>query len=597
MDGKFGIGSNFTVDYTINPDFGQVEADPSELNLTTFETYHEEKRPFFIEGQNIFELTFDDNQLLYSRRIGHAPTYEPSVGNDEYVKMPENTAILGALKLTGKTADGLSVGILESLTSTENARISSPDNDYRMIAEPMTNYFAGRIQKDFNNSNTILGGMITSTYRNLDKEYLNFLGKSAITGGVDFSHYMKDRTYSIDFKALGSQIDGDPEAITLLQRESSRYYQRPDASHLRIDTTSTMMSGTGGSLEISKVSKGNWRYGIGLHWMSPGLELNDMGFQSMADMILEGQMVGYVENKPMWIFRSFEFEIGQINIWNFGREYLGSEIEFEAEFNFQNKWGFHANIDREGKELDVNLLRGGPGVYSFGSTGQDYFIMSDMARKLSFGAGYENELSDDKISKRQEFHTQLNWKVTNSLQVSPEFSYNKDLDNYQYITHDELENQGKYLLGRLDRKTYGFTLRVSYALSPELTIQYYGSPYLTMGTYSDFKSLADHETRKPGEAFRSYETSEITYNPEGRLYSINSEITFNNPDFNFRELRSNLVARWEYRPGSVLYLVWTHNRTSGESITNHSLDYNLDQLFNQHAENVFLVKFNYWFSL
>ncbi|HEX2395787.1 MAG TPA: DUF5916 domain-containing protein, partial [Bacteroidales bacterium] len=516
----------------------------------------------------------------------------------EYVKIPENTAILGALKLTGKTAGGLSIGILESLTSTEYARISSPEDDYKRISEPMTNYFAGRIQKDINNSNTIIGGMITSTYRNLDKDYLYFMGRSAITGGIDFKHFIMNRTFSIDFKAMGSQINGDHEAITMLQRESSRYYQRPDAPHLNIDTTSSFIRGTGGSLEVIKGANGNWRYGAGVHWISPGLELNDMGFQSMADMIMEGQMVGYVENTPKWIFRQFEFNISQLNLWNFGGEYLGSEFEFESELSFKNRWSFHANIDREGKELDGRLLRGGPGVYTFGTTGQDYFLSTDQAKKLQFGVGYEYEFSDDKVSNQHEFHAELNWKVTNSLLVSPQFGFNRILDNYQYISNDDLENQGKYLLGRLNRKTYEFTLRASYAVSPELTIQYYGSPYLTMGTYTDFKSLANHETGKPGEVFRSYDPTEIIYNSVDRIYTIDPlSVSFDNPDFNFREFRSNLVARWEYRPGSVFYLVWTHSRGSSEAITNHSLDYNIDKLFDEHASNVFLLKFNYWFSL
>lgn len=597
MDGKFGIGSNFTVDYTINPDFGQVEADPSELNLTAFETYYEEKRPFFIEGKNIFGLDFDDNQLLYSRRIGHNPSYEPPVSDHEYKKMPENTSILGAMKLTGKTSNGISVGILESLTSVEYTQVSSPEKDYRIKSEPLTNYFAGRIQKDINNSNTIIGGMITSTMRNLDRDYLNFLGKSALTGGIDFKHYIKNRTFSIDFKAMGSQIDGKPQAITRLQQQSSRYFQRPDAPHLEIDTTARSLRGTGGSLEFGKVANGNWRYGTGVHWMTPGLELNDMGFQSMSDVLLQGQMLGYVENDPKWIFRTFEINLEQTNNWNFGGEFLGSEIELETGFTFQNKWNLFAQIEREGRKLDVSLLRGGPAVYGFGGFGQDYYLSTDPSRKLQFAAGYENESSDDKISKREEFLADVTWKISTSLRVSSEFSFNREINNYQYISHNEPVSQGKYLLGRLDRKTYGFTLRASYALSPNFTIQYYGSPYLTMGSYSDFKSLADHATKDPGKVFQSYTTEDITYVPSERRYYIGSGTSFENPDFNFRQLRSNLVARWEYRPGSVIYLVWTHNRTSAESITNHSLDYNLNELFDQQAENVFLVKFNYWFSL
>jgi hypothetical protein len=237
LDGKFGLGSNFTVDYTINPDFGQVEADPSELNLTAFETYYEEKRPFFIEGRNIFEYSFDDNQLFYSRRIGHIPMYKYEPDSGEYVNQPEYTSIIGALKLTGKTRKGLSVGVVESLTSREYTEISSPEGERKMVAEPLTNYFVGRIQKDINKSNTMIGGMVTSTLRDIDHNYLNHINKSATTGGVDFRHYLLNKSFYINIKALISQVQGSTSAITSLQKESSRYYQRPDAPHLKVDTT------------------------------------------------------------------------------------------------------------------------------------------------------------------------------------------------------------------------------------------------------------------------------------------------------------------------------------------------------------------------
>jgi len=603
LDGKFGLGSNFTVDYTINPDFGQVEADPSELNLTAFETYFEEKRPFFIEGGSLFDIGFDDNQLFYSRRIGHTPVYDPAIETGEYVQKPENTSILGALKLTGKTEKGFSIGILESLTSREKAKISSPEGNFEMVAEPLTNYLVGRIQQDINKSNTIIGAMISSANRDIQDDHLFYLAKSAITGGVDFRHYLKDKTFYIDFKALGSKISGSAEAITLLQTESSRYFQRPDAPHLELDTASKQLSGTGGSFEFIKGAKGKWRYGIGAHWSSPGLELNDLGFQSITDYLLESQSIAYIENIPKGIFRTYEVQLTQSNAWNFGGEFLRSEWDLEASSLFSNKWNFHARFDRMGKNLDVSLLRGGPGVYIFGQTGQDYFLSTDESKMLVFGLGYENNFSDDRISNRHEFHTELNWKITNSMQLAPEINYNKITDNYQYIHNNELEDQGRYLLGRLNRKIYEITIRINYAITPDFTIQYYGSPYVTTGHYSAFKTLADPDTENPENVFHTLTAGELQYNPTERIYELydgihtTPELSFADPDFNFRQFRSNLVARWEYKPGSVLYLVWTHNRTSSEDIRNDQLDYNLKGLFREHAENVFLIKFNYWFSL
>jgi hypothetical protein len=196
----------------------------------------------------------------------------------------------------------------------------------------------------------------------------------------------------------------------------------------------------------------------------------------------------------------------------------------------------------------------------------------------------------------------VNWKATTSLLLSSELFFVKSVDDLQYINNEDLSTAGSYLLGRLDRNIDMITLRVSYAVTPEFTIQYYGSPYITMGTYSAFKTLDDPETDDPDKVFHTFDENEIKYNEDTRMYSIYDGLqtepvySFENPDFNFREFRSNFVARWEYRPGSVLYLVWTHNRTSSEDITNEQVSYNLNSLFKEPARNVFLVKFSYWFS-
>lgn len=601
LDGKFGLGSNFTLDYTINPDFGQVEADPSDLNLTAFETYYEEKRPFFIEGRNIFDYSFDDNQLFYSRRIGHVPMYKYDKDSTEYLNQPDYTSILGALKLTGKTNKGLSVGIMESLTSREYAEITSPEGERTMVAEPLTNYFVGRVQKDINKSNTMIGGMFTSTLRDIDHEYLDHINKSAISAGLDFRHYLFNKSFYIDFKALASQARGSTTSITSLQKESSRYYQRPDAPHLGIDSVATQLTGYGGILEFVKGANGKWRYGIGTHWRSPGMELNDIGFQNKADEIWEGQMVGYVENTPRGIFRTYEVSLAEINFWNYGGEYLNSTWELEGLSLFTNKWGFNFDISRTGKTLNTSLLRGGPGIYQHGLTEQEYEISTDESRKIFLSMEFENSFSDDKITHHNELALDLNWKATTSMLISSELRFNKSIDDLQYIEDDSIP-AGNYVLGRLTRKTDMITLRFSYALTPEFTIQYYGSPYISMGQFEAFKNLADPDSQDPGQVFHTFNASEIKYNENTGIYSIydgtNPEplYTFENPDFNFREFRSNLVARWEYRPGSVLYFVWTHNRTSDVNVTNDNIGYNIRGLFNEPARNVFLIKFSYWFS-
>ena len=290
LDAKIGVGSNFTVDMTVNPDFGQVEADPSVMNLTAFETFYEEKRPFFLEGKTIFDFDMDDASVFYSRRIGHAPSYHPSIKDQEYIQAPDNTTILSALKFSGKTSKGLSVGALQSFTANEKATINSPSGDRKVGVEPFTSYAVARIQQDFNHSNTMFGGIFTSTIRNINDPNLNFLNKGAYTGGLDLMHYWKGKEYFLEAKVIGSDIQGDVNAIRGLQLASARYYQRPDAEHLNFDGTLTSLSGYGGKVKIGKGSKGLWKYSTEVSWRSPGFDLNDIGYLQMADLIRQKNM-------------------------------------------------------------------------------------------------------------------------------------------------------------------------------------------------------------------------------------------------------------------------------------------------------------------
>jgi hypothetical protein len=599
LDGKLGIGSNFTVDYTLNPDFGQVEADPSNLNLTAFETYYEEKRPYFMEGSNIFDYSIDDNQLFYSRRIGHKPLYEPPVNEGEYLDLPDNTSILGAVKLTGKTSRGLSLGIMENLTSAEYAKVSSPEGDRKIMAEPLTNYIVARLQQDIDSSNAMIGGMMTSTLRDLNHHHLNSIAERAITGGLDFQHYLKNKTYKIDLKTMFSSISGSPQAISLLQKESSRYYQRPDADHLSLDTTLTKFTGHGGSLAFNKLSNGKWRYGIGTQWASPGLELNDIGFQLNADLIEQNQSLGFVENTPGRVFRTFSITLNESNHWNFGGEYLYASTSLNMFSVFTNKWFLFTELTRQGKTLNTNLLRGGPGVFVSGETRFSSFMNTDDSKKIFLSLGYFTGYADRFDSYYHNILTQINWKLSHSFLLSPELMYSKGGDKYQYIANESFEHEGLYLLGQLERETYKFTLRLNYAVTPELSLQYYGSPYITMGKYKNFRYLAHEQSKKPAEVFGSYSESELSYDPVARTYQLTEDpfLAFENPDFNFREFRSNLVARWEYKPGSALFVVWTNNQSSWENITNHDFGYNFRQLFSSKPTNIFLIKFSYWFSV
>jgi hypothetical protein len=251
LDAKIGVSSNFTIDLTVNPDFGQVESDPSVMNLTAFETFYEEKRPFFLEGLTIFNYDFDDQTLFYSRRIGHSPSLTVYPNDNQFVQSPDKTTILSAAKFSGTTSKGLSVGLIQSLTANEFVKLSDTSgNRSSMKVEPLTSYTVARIQKGYKAGNTIVGGMVTSVNRVMDENHLEFLSNNAYTGGFDILHHWKDKEFYLDGKLLGSFVNGSVTAITALQESSARYYQRPGADYLDYDTTKTSLSGFGGKLKI-----------------------------------------------------------------------------------------------------------------------------------------------------------------------------------------------------------------------------------------------------------------------------------------------------------------------------------------------------------
>ena len=318
LDAKVGLSSNFTMDATVNPDFGQVEADPSVVNLTTYETFYEEKRPFFLEGKRIFTLglagtakagdesgTLEGDQLFYSRRIGAPPTIRPALEDGAFLETPGQTSIISAVKVTGKTKDGLSVGLLQSVTDDEHANVWFNGLERKVPVAPTTNYVVGRVQKDWNKGNSILGGMFTSTHRWLqDDAALRELPTDSFTGAVDATQFFGDRSYVVEGKGVFSRIGGDASAIRALQTNPVHFYQRPDASHLGVDPNATSMLGHAGTVRVARYGKSKWLWSESVRWMSPGLELNDVGYLRQADVILNEASLEFKEIEPRGVFRS-----------------------------------------------------------------------------------------------------------------------------------------------------------------------------------------------------------------------------------------------------------------------------------------------------
>ncbi len=603
LDAKLGLTSNFTLDATVNPDFGQVEADPSVVNLTAYETFYEEKRPFFLEGRKILSFEVEDeDQLFYSRRVGAPPSGLPFLGpEEEMTSLPDSTTILGAFKVTGRTAGGLSVAAMQAFTQKETVRVTSPLGQRDAVVEPYGSYTVARLHKDWNKGNTSLGGMVTSTHRWADDAAItSFLPTQATTGGIDFTRHFADRQWVLEASGVASHLKGDPAAILALQRNAVHYYQRPDAGHLGVDPNATSLSGHGGSLRFGREETSRLRLLDEFNWYSPGLDLNDVGYLRQADLMANRLSLGWSEPTPRGVFRSYAIEFAREDQWDFGGLKTHSATEVETSGQFKNKWRAQASLSYQ-DVVDTRMLRGGPALRWHDYYEAEGSLGSDDSRRVSARAygGYSWARDDD--SRGWSSGANLSVRPSNRLSFSGSVSYESLLDNLQYVATADRDQDARWVMGRIDQGTWNFTFRVNLSITPELTVQYYGSPFIGTGRYTAFKKATDTLAASNADRFHLYGADEIAYSPEANAYRVTEagggpSYSFGNPDFSFRQFRSNLVARWEWRPGSSLYVVWSQGRTSYVPEWDDSFSSNWDSLRGAPSDNVLLVKFSYWFS-
>jgi len=608
VDGKIGITNNLTLDFTINPDFGQVEADPSEVNLTAYETYLQEKRPFFIEGGNItnFQLTqggspLSNDNLFYSRRIGRSPHFTPETSDNEYYDSPNNSSILGAFKLSGKTQNGISLGLIETVTSKEVAEIDYLGNKREVTVEPLTNYFIGRLQKDYNQGNTSIGAMVTTTNRNIEDAHLEYLHNSAYSYGIDFSHQWKDKTYYLLANFVVSKVNGTQQAIYETQTSPVRYFQRPDAPHLNLDSSKTSLTGQGGTIHIGKSGNQPFKFGGWLTWRSPELELNDVGFLFRTDEIFEVMYANYSITEPFSIFRSVGFNFDQWTGFNFNGDNLFSGFGINGYAEFKNQWTFSNGVNFDGNGISQGTLRGGPALFYNGSFNYWMNLSTDERKKLQLelgcwtGRGFQDSFEGYNI------WGMLTYRPLNALSLtfSPSFSHQQP--QMQYVENVEFENENRYIFAKMEQTTFVLETRINLNITPNLTIQYFGQPFVSVGEYSEFKHIINAGAKNPQEQYRVFSPSEITYDSENLVYNINEQnkgnYSFDDPNFNYKQFLSNLVLRWEYIPGSTIYVVWSQGRTAFETDGNFSYRQDMNNLFSEKPYDTFLVKFSYRFKI
>ena len=605
LDAKIGITNDLTLNLTVNPDFGQVEADPAAIVLDGFQIFYDERRPFFVENKNIFNYTFADDQdnLFYSRRIGRNPNGQPNIPAGAFISIPHNTTILGAAKFSGKTKNGWSIGILETVTGKEYAQIQENDNRKEFLVEPLTNYFVGRAQKDFNKRNSYVGTIFTATNRNLETDFLNFMHQSAYTAGIDFMHNWNNRKYYFKGNFVGSRIEGSKESITATQRNITHLFQRTDAGHLSLDPERTSLTGTGGKFEIGKASVGNWRYKGSVIWRSPELELNDMGFLRQADEIKQSAYLSYETLKPRGQFRKITSYIEQLSIFDFEGNYNKMQYMLGSDAMLKNNWNVVLSAIYKPVNYSNSILQGGPRFrYS-----EDFFksvsVTSDSRKKLRYSIAVFNNRGKTNSFSYSELNFGLNYQPIDAFVVSvnPVLSSNKN--KLQYISQTNVTTEPRYITANMNQDTFSASVRFDFNINPNFTIQYYGQPFISKGKYNQFNKVTDPSAEYYKDRISLFSENQIGFNETKNTYDIDEDTngtvdySISNPDFSFVQFRSNLVARWEYIPGSEIFLVWSQGITSNGN-PNENLFTELDsQILGRKPTNTFLIKMTYRFML
>ena len=611
VDLKYGLTSDLTLNATVNPDFGQVEVDPAVVNLSVFETFFPEKRPFFVEGADVFRFggirasnSFGVPDVFFSRRIGREP--QRSLGGDgvNFLDAPTETSIRAAAKLSGRTRGGWSIGLLDAVTAGESARyVDALGSRVTTPVEPLTNYFVGRLRKDLRGGNSTVGIIATAVNRDQEStELKSLLRSSGYSFGADFTNSWADRVWSLDGSVAFNTVRGTPEAIERTQRSSSRYYQRPDAASFELDPTRTSLSGHAYQLALRKNSGRHWQGGLVYQETSPGMETNDLGFQSEASQRGISTALEYNERRPGRTFRRWGLFPFTNHQWNFDGNLVYGSYGLIFSGQLHNFWDFELRGDFTPPAYDDRLTRGGPLARQPRTWDVRVQLNSDTRKTTRLSANLTQVWTAAR-ERRTEADLTLSVRPSPALRVSlgPALVLGRTLSQYVAPVPDPVAGATfgtRHIFATLEQHELSMITRVDWTFTPRLSVQLFLQPLISAGDFTELKEFARPRTydfavygRDKGTATGTAAGTVIDPGDGGASFTIPQQ------NFTIRSLRANAVLRWEWRPGSTLFLVWQQNRENDERFGNLRLGRDLDALFSGgESRNVVAVKASYWLS-
>jgi hypothetical protein len=552
-DLRVGLGSNFNVTATVLPDFGQVEQDPSQVNLSALELFQTERRPFFIEGLDTFRFdtslsfvtrgdSFVEETPFYSRRVGHAPQ-GATPADATVVSMPQTTDVLGAVKVSGRTTSGWTAGVFSAITGREEATIRrDPLSRERWPVEPTTATTVARVARDFQAGESSIGGFVSSTHRAVDGAdgvaLRDAFVRDAITFGLEGRRRFADQAYELRGWWLGSRLSGDANAIALITQQPQHYFQRPDAGSIGIGGGASSLSGFAAETRFSRVS-GRLTWSFTTRAISPGFDVNAAGFQRNANWLLVVGAWQYQRYRPGHAIRAWA--VGSDNAglgWSWIGEPRARVINAFTKLDFRNYWDLKVNVDRELSALSLDWLRGGPTIRLPGRNTLHVLMHTDQRRPTNLELDTRASREAGSGSWSYAIAPLLTVRSTDHLSWSIGPTFQEDLAGWQFVN--------TATVARDRQRTASLTTRADVAFSSRIVLQFYAQPFSTTGRYDRFQQLIAPRAADPAAQFMRID--------DGSIASIAP------PDATQRTLNGNLVLRWEYRPGSFFTAVWNHQR-------------------------------------
>ena len=605
LDLKYGLGPAFTLSATINPDFGQVEADPSQITLGPYELFFPEKRPFFLEGTDLFRLPIgqSDNSsetAFYSRRIGAAP--DASNLDYQYIDAPKSTVIYGAAKVTGKTRGGWSVGLLDAVTGTEDAPlIDGAGARQDPLLAPLTNYAIARVKRDLHDGATQVGGALTAVDRSLDDPALAAqLHDQAYTAGLQLQHRWGHDAWQLNLHGVESYVHGTPEAIALTQQDPNHYYQRPDASDVTFDPTRTSLSGTGLSWRLGRDGDTkHWRFGTGGDLRTPGLELNDAGFQTGGDRVIHFTYLNYRVDEPSDALLNWNLNTDVYTVNTFEPRLTDIGLEGNGNATLENYWSLGGGFNFDRGYWDVISTRGGPALRADSSFNGFVNVNTDNRKPvwLSLFGNVGRTPASDQINGGLNVGATIQARSNVDIFVGP--GYSQQTNPLQYVaTAEDSAGGTHYVFGAIQQTTANMTVRLNWTFSTRLSLQAYAQPFIATGRYSNLKDVDHPGADRFADRFHTFAGNEYTEMSD-QVFVHRGGVTysFDRPDFDIRQLRSTVVLRWEYRPGSTVFAIWSHGQAGSTTDGRFDVAHDLSGLARASSDDVVMVKANYWIGL